>query len=159
MCALAGHRSTHRVPCNQQAMLGGQRTMPHRSIFSTLLPKRFPCNLAATDDAQIESVEGIRSEVDAAIRSAIGACLTETDLGLGTRYVVRYNASLRPNLLFCKGIERFGLSFGFARENKSGCFDNMFASLQPGLTLLLLLECKLKRKRLHLLAGQGSRHL
>ena len=51
--------------------------------------QRFPGALAARASSSgmaIESVGGVRPEVDAAIRAALGSCLTETDLGIGKKY-------------------------------------------------------------------------
>ncbi|KAG7675229.1 hypothetical protein Ndes2526B_g08094 [Nannochloris sp. 'desiccata'] len=41
---------------------------------------------SATNDLGIESVGGIRPEVEAAIEAALDNCLTETDVGIGKKY-------------------------------------------------------------------------
>jgi len=38
---------------------------------------------------EIEAVDGIRPEVDAAISAALNSCITETNLGVGKQYIVR----------------------------------------------------------------------
>jgi hypothetical protein len=43
---------------------------------------------SATNDLGIESVGGIRTEVEAAIEAALDNCLTETDVGIGKKYRV-----------------------------------------------------------------------
>ena len=45
---------------------------------------------STASDLGIESVQGIRPEVDAAIAAALPHCLTETDLGIGKKYRVRF---------------------------------------------------------------------
>lgn len=45
---------------------------------------------SATNDLGIESVGGIRPEVEAAIEAALDNCLTETDVGIGKKYRVGY---------------------------------------------------------------------
>jgi hypothetical protein len=43
---------------------------------------------AAAKDLGIESVGGIRPEVEAAIEAALDKCLIETDVGIGKKYRV-----------------------------------------------------------------------
>ena len=46
------------------------------------------CNSSPKKAVEIESIEGVSAETDAAISLAMGNCLTETDLGIGTKYEV-----------------------------------------------------------------------
>ena len=47
------------------------------------------CTRASNKSVEIEAIGGISSEIDAAISLALDNCLTETDLGIGTKYEVR----------------------------------------------------------------------
>ena len=51
--------------------------------------KRIMAHASASSDLGIESVGGIRPEVEEAIQAALVNCLTETDLGIGKKYRVR----------------------------------------------------------------------
>ena len=46
-------------------------------------------------DFIIESVTGVRREIDAAVEAALDRCLTDTDLGMGNKYRVSHFLSLR----------------------------------------------------------------
>lgn len=50
--------------------------------------KNIVCTRASNKSIEIEAIEGLSSETDAAISLALENCLTETDLGIGTRYEV-----------------------------------------------------------------------
>jgi hypothetical protein len=52
---------------------------------------------AATNNLGIESVGGIRPEVEAAIEAALDNCLVETDVGIGKKYRVRLNIMFRTS--------------------------------------------------------------
>ena len=85
-----------RIPQNFAAISNNKSTIsrqiaskspslhPHQSISRPIMT-----HASSSSDLGIESVGGIRPEVDAAIQAALDNCLTETDLGNGTKYRVR----------------------------------------------------------------------
>ena len=89
---------TRRIPSIRNYSLSGRITVPQNSTRASPRSTRMEIKAsAAANDLGIESVGGIRPEVEAAIEAALDNCLTETDVGIGKKYRVRRNSIQFPS--------------------------------------------------------------
>jgi len=73
------------APC--QSFGQGRRIGVRLTQGSSLKNRHY--SRASGKSVEIEAIEGVSSEIDAAISLALDNCLIETDLGIGTKYEVR----------------------------------------------------------------------
>jgi len=84
---------TRQIKNNNTFSLSRKGVNQHRNYCSKPQCKFMRMSVqasSATNDLGIESVGGIRTEVETAIEAALNNCLIETDVGIGKKYRVSY---------------------------------------------------------------------